>query len=248
MVDRVHAGTGTSKVSTQGIREARTAAATVVGTVKELQFGKKVIYAYVGAAAISAGSCMCAPAVVANHRNRMIAVTASVGAKQVTITIGATSAAADLYEDAMLIITSGQGSGYSYMVAGHKPWASSSTAAVIDLKDGLEVAAVTTSQTLLCQNKARGVVVSPNSASLTGAFVGVALISAAANSYVWLGHKGEWPVLMDAGTLVGGPVQVGGTATATGQVGPITISSGQTIVGVCMSTATDTGYGLVDFV
>jgi len=250
MVDRVHNYGGNSKISVMGIREAKTALNTSqkfakLGDVKPLGLGREVVFAQIGAAAVSAGVTVQGPAVVANHHNRAVAITASIGATEVFLVIGATSAAADLYADGMLLITCGTGSDYSYMIQGHPAWPASSTAAKVILKDGLELALNTTSITHLVQNPYKGVVVTGDCALLTGKLVGVTLSSAAASSFVYLGKKGEWPVLAIGGNLVGGPAYHT-TACTTGAVGP-NITSSDTYVGVFTQTAVAGSCAMVDF-
>lgn len=247
MVDRVHLSGGDKKVSVQGIREARTAATTEVGTIKDIGFGKKVIYAQLGAAAISAGLSVQAAAIVANHQNRPVAQTASIGAKEVFITLGATSASKNQYENAMLVITCGTGTDYSYQIQGHPAWPASSTAAKVILKDELELALNTTSITIIKYPISQGVVITPDCAVVSAPFVGVTLCSAAASSYVYLGYKGQWPCKLITGTIFGGAVAHGNSANTTGALGPHTLSALETVVGVCVATAQAGELGVVDF-
>ena len=247
MVDRVRLSGGPSKISVQGIREAKTAATTNLGTVKDIGLGKSVIYAQIGAAAISAGLSVQAAAIVANHQNRPIAQTASIGATEVFITLGATSAVQNAYEDATLVITCGTGTDYSYQIAGHPAWAASSTAAKVLLKDGLEIALNTTSVTIIKQVISKGVVITPDCATVSAPFVGVTLCSAAASSFVYLGYKGQWPCKVITGTVFGGAVAHGNSASTTGALGPHTLTALETVVGVCVATAGAGEVAVIDF-
>lgn len=250
MVDRVHNYGGNTKMQVMGIREAKTATGTSqeygkLGDVKPLGMGKEVVFAQIGAAAIAAGLLCQGPAVVANHQNRAVAITASIGATEVTLSLGATSAAQDLYADGVLIVTCGTGSDYSYMIQGHNAWAASNTAAVVILKDALELALTTASICSLVQNPYKGVVVTGDCALLTGKIVGVTLVSAAASSFVYLGKKGEWPCKAIAANLVGGPA-FHTTACTTGAVGP-NVAGSDELVGVFTQTAVAGSKALVDF-
>jgi hypothetical protein len=253
MVDYVHNYGGNSKISVMGIREVKTALNTsqkfgVLGNRKPLGQGREVMFAQLGAAAVGCGQMVQAPAIVANHQNRAVSVTASIGATEVFISLGATSASKDQYADGTLLITCGTGTARSYMIQGHPAWAASTSAAKVILKDGLELALDTTSITVLIANKAKGVVITPDCAATTTAAVqGVTLASAAASSFVYVGVQGEWPVKMIAGNVIGNEVCVGGTAITTGAVGPRTLTAGETTVGICRQTGSATGYGLVDF-
>jgi hypothetical protein len=247
MVDYVHLSGVDNKISTQGIREAKTAATTVVGTIKDIGFGKKVIYSQLGAAAISAGLSVQAAAIVANHQNRLIVKTASIGEKEVVIVIGATSAAQNQYEGAILVIVCGAGTDYSYQISGHPAWAASLSAAKVLLKDGLEIALNTTSVTMIKQVISKGVVITPDCAVVSAPFVGVTLCSAAASSYVYLGYKGQWPCKVITGTVFGGAIAHGNTANTTGALGPHTLTALETVVGVCVATAAAAELAVIDF-
>lgn len=244
MSDRVLTEGGPSKISVQGIREAKTAATTIVGSVKELAFGKEVIYAKIGGSAVSAGSVVQGIAAVANHNGRPVAVTASIGAKLVILSLGGTSAEANLYEDGLLLVTCGAGTGYSYMISGHPAWASSDSAAEVILKDGLELALTTASICILLKNKCLGVSIAI-SAVMTGPWVGVVLISAAASSYVYLGKRGEWPAKAEGTWIVGQTLTYG---SANGTVAPFgTASVTNVVLGVARSTPSTSGWGICDF-
>jgi hypothetical protein len=241
MTDRVLNEGGHSKISVQGIREAKTAATTIVGSVKPLAYGKEVVYAFV-TAAISAGSLVQGTAAVANHNARP-AMTASVGATEVTIVMGATSAAEDIYKDGILLVTCGTGTGYSYMIDSHPAFAASSSAK-ITLKDGLETTLDTTSITILLKNKYNGCTIAA-SAAMTGQWAGVTLCSAAASSYVYLGKKGEWPAKVEGTWIVGQMLTYG---SADGSVAPYgTATTTNIIVGVARSTPSTSGWGICDF-
>ena len=230
MTDFVHAFNGDTKISVQGIREIKTAATTNLGSVKPLGQGREVVYAKLSTAAHSsamvAGAVMIAPAALANHMQRAAAQTASIGARSVFLVIGATSAVKDQYAGGLLHISSGAGSGYSYMIDGHQAWAASATAAKVLLKDGLEVALTTASICNLIPNLYRDVVISTNCAAKTAIPVGVLLKSAALTNggYTYLGKKGVWPAAIEGTELTGmqlvlgsapGTLTVMNTATLT---------------------------------
>jgi len=252
MTDRVHNYGGNSKISVMGIREARTASGTsrkygILGDRKPLGLGKEVMLVQLGGVAVPCANMVQAAALVANHQNRAVSVTASIDATEVFISLGATSASQDQYADGTLLITCGTGTARSYMIQGHPAWAASTSAAKVILKDKLELALNTTSITVLISNKAKGVVITPDCAEATACVQGVTLTSAAASSFVYVGVRGEWPVKMIGGNLIGGQVCVGGSAVTTGAVGPAQLSAAETIVGIVRQTGSATGYGLVDF-
>lgn len=181
---------GVGKVIVQGMRINKTAAQTVLGTCRSLAAGREIVYAGIGAAAVSATEVLQSVAPIAEHQANAVVGTASVGATELTITLGAISAAADQYKDGFLCVVSGTGSGYSYMIEYHNAAAASGNINV-KLKDGLEAAVISTTVTSLVANKYAGVIaaVSTNPTSDT---VGVALCTGSINSFSWLGKKGPW--------------------------------------------------------
>lgn len=251
MVDYVLHEGGISKVSTQGMREIRTAAATVLGTVKELDGGKEIVYAKLstaaGSAAIGAGYIMIGPATIANHGRAAVAITASVGAKEIVLSLGATSASQDQYADGFLIVECGAGTGYCYKIQGHRAWAATNTAARVLLKDGLEIAATTATLCTLIHNPYRNITTKADSAATVAKPVGVMLFSAALTNggYVWLGKKGIFAARPEGAIVSGNAVSCG---SAAGTVGALAAAT-ERQVGICVNTGSVTGPGtiLVDF-
>lgn len=249
MTDFVLTENGPSKISTRGIREATTAASTIVGSVKELAFGKEVIYAKLStttetAGGYTVGKVCYSPILVANHGRAAVAITASIGAREVILSLGATSAAMNEYEDGTLVVECGTGTGYSYMIAGHAAWATTNTAAKVILKDGLEVALNTASLCTLMKNRCVGVKPN-NSAAVTGPAIGVLLISAASGSYVYLGKKGEWPAQVEGTWIVGNDLERG---SAAGSVAPwLTAATTKCLLGKARMSASTDGFGMCDF-
>jgi hypothetical protein len=247
MVDYVLADTGPSCVNVGGIREASSSEETVVGNVKQLNGGKEVIYAKIGGTftgTLTVGKTCYAPIQVANHGRNAVAVTASIGERIVIISLGATSAAENYYKNGTMLVECGAGTGYSYMIEGHPAFAASSTAAIVTLKDGIEVALTTASLVTLYANRAMNVV--PNSsAAITGPAIGVLLISAAVSDYVYLGKRGEWPAKIEGTWIAGDDLKPG---SADGTLAPwTTADTTSTIIGKARGTGSTTGFALCDF-
>jgi hypothetical protein len=234
---------GVGKAIVQGMRINKTAAQTVLGTIRNLAGGRQIVYAGIGAAAVSACTMLQAIAPVANHQACSVVGTASVGATQVTITLGATSASADQYKDGFLAVISGTGAGYSYMIEYHNAAAASGNINV-KLKDGLEAAVVSTTVTSLIANKYAGCLKNP--APATAKAVGVALCTGAASSFGWLGKKGPFMCLASGDAITNG-TQVG-LYSATGTVGQFASALETTqVVGVaCQSAAAGAARCMVD--
>jgi hypothetical protein len=249
MTDFVHNYGGDTKISVQGIREIKTAPTTNLGSVKPLVQGREVVYAKLSTAAHSAGlvpgMVMMAPVEPTTTQRMAVALTASIGAREVTVVAGALSASQDEFAGGFLHIESGTGVNYSYMVEGNAAFAASSTAAKILLKDGLEVALNTASIASLYHNIYRNVAVKPDSAAITSIPVGVLLVSCALTNggYVYLGKKGIWPARIEGTEVTGQPVRCGsanGTVNAVGTADTVFHP-----VGRCVITAA--ASGLVDF-
>jgi len=240
-MDRVLTEGGHPKISVQGIRESKSAATTIVGSVKPLAYDREVIYCKV-TTAVTIGQLCQGPAAVANHGRTAVSVTASVSDKSITVTLGATAAAKDLYKNGLLVVECGAGTGYSYMIAGH-PSAAASADLKLTLKDGVEVALTTASLCTLLKNKCNGVGPTTDCAAQTGPVVGVALCSASANYYTYLGKKGEWPVDTEGTWVVGCQLAAGSAAGTAMPAAAIT----DELVGACRATASASGFGICDF-
>lgn len=246
MVDYVRADSGPSNVNVGGIREASSSEETIVGSVKELNGGKEVIYAKIGptfTGALTVGKVCYAPVLVSGHGRQAVAVTASIGERTVILSL-TTSAAENDYKNGTMVVESGTGTGYSYMIEGHPAFAASSTAAIVTLKDGIEVALNTASLVTLYANRAMNVV--PNtSAAVTGPAIGVLLISAAVSNYVYLGKKGEWPARIEGAWVVGQDLVKG---SADGSLAPWTTAATTSIlIGKARGSGSTTGFALCDF-
>jgi hypothetical protein len=242
---------GVGKVIAQGMRLQVSAAVTTLGTIRQLAGGREIVYAKVGAAAISAAHVMAGPLPVANHCNCAPAATASVGAKRFTVTLGATAAAKDLYKDGFVVVQSGTGLGYSYMIDYHLSCAASGNL-VLNLKDELETTLLTTTDVALVKNKYNGVVAATAGATTP---VGVSLCTASANYFVWLGKRGPWPVHVGSSAITpGDKLTIGSAAGTVLPVPTTTVSSAvgsgvYPVVGVAVMSAsgnTDT-RAMVDF-
>jgi len=251
-IDRVNSYEGgVGKVIAQGMRNQLSAAVTTLGTIRQLAGGREIVYAKVGAAAISAAHVMNGVAPTANHCTIAVAATASVGAKRFTVTLGATAAAADAYKDGFVVIQSGTGVGYSYMIDYHLSCAASGNL-VLNLKDGLETTLLATTRASLVANKYNGVIAATAGATVP---VGVSLCTASAGYYVWLGKRGPWPVVVGSSALTPGDKVTLGSAAGTvlpvptTVVGSALLSGTYPVVGVAiMSAAGNTGTcAMVDF-
>jgi len=208
---------GVGKVVTQGMRINKTAAQTVLGTIRNLAVGRQIVYAKVGAAAISACTVCQSKAQTGGSSVVPCGATASIGAK--TVNLKNTAAwSADKYKDGFMCVHCGTGTGYSYMVDYHKSAAATDLSCNVTLKDGLEVALTTASICSLVENKYNGIIASVSDEP-TMSLVGVGLCTGSINTYVWLGKKGPFLVVTDTLAITAGkPVFVGCAAGTINQV------------------------------
>ena len=204
---------GVGKVITQGMRINKTAAQTVLGTIRNLAVGRQIVYAKVGAAAISAATLCQAKAGVASFGICPAGATASVGAKKVNLVVTA-AITADQFQDGFLVVQCGAGEGYSYMVDYHLSAAATDLSLNVALKDGLEVALTTLSICSLVENKCAAIIKVP-AAGVTGSLVGVGLCTGSVNSFVWLGKKGPFLCINNTSAITVGAVLCAGSAAGT---------------------------------
>ncbi len=208
---------------------------TSLGDTIVLADGRRFNYGLAGASNISRGKLQTAPAPKANHHN-MTTAAAAIGVTQVTVTLGATAAVADEYDEGFLVVSVTPGQGQSYKVK-FNPAAASSATCAVDLFDPINVALSTASKTNLVHNHMRKVV---ESTTQTTRACGVPLISLTAANYGWMQRTGVTPVLADGtialGSLIGVSGSVAGavivnsgtyaTALAITQVGQASVMAG----------------------
>ena len=244
MVDRVHHQGGAGKVSTQGMREWKTAAQTIIGDTKELSQGRMIIYCRVTAGQTAIGTIYGTKPNQANHSNVVVAVTASIGAKQVTICAGATAIVADDYQDGWLLVNDAVGEGYCYMIDRHASAASGSGVTVY-LKDGLEVALTTASQVTLCYSRGHVIPISTLSGTVTAAPAGVNLCvcTATQTTYQWMGMRGPWPARAGATPVVAEDCYI----SSAGVSELLTASTTFVRIGQFLTTAAATEHVMVNF-
>ena len=241
MVDRVHHQGGPGKVSVQGMKEAKTAATTILGDVKQLSQGREIVYCFVTAAITGAGIIYGTKPNQANHSNVVVRTTASINTNAVTICAGATAIVADDYKDGWLLVNDSTGEGHAYMIDRHAS-ASSGTGVTVYLKDKLEVALTTASEVTLVYNIGN-VQRAKNSAAVTACPRGVSLITAAASSYVWMGKSGPWPCVCEGTPRPGAEASLS-SAGVTCIASAVTTAS--VVVGFFMTTAAASEFTMVD--
>ena len=179
----------------------------VIGTRMVLPDGRVFRYAFTDGAA-PAGQGVQSSAAVANHDSDLaVAAAAAVGDKSVSVTLGGTAAAEDLYAE---------GEGHVYKIRQHDAIGSGGTG-TINLMDGdtiKEALVAGSSQIGLVASPYMNVIPTPGGAQ-TGRCVGYAPTEVADNAYFWVQTWGEAAVLADGTLVIFRPVRVSdGTAGA----------------------------------
>jgi hypothetical protein len=219
-----------------GAFSSRSTPSVPIGTVAFDRFGRKYRYVRAGAADLVVGNVIQSSAQNTAHQNLTPTATAA-GAFAVTAALGASAAAADLYKNGYLYITTTPGLGLSYVIEQHDAIASSGTGTFNLAKDTpIQVALTTSSRVSLLRNPYDGVIQSPVT-TLTGAVAGVAVYAITAAQYGWIGVNGEFPTLIAGTPGVGLAVVVPGTAA--GCVVVDGAAAATLVVGAMMETGVD---------
>ena len=187
-----------------------------LGTRMILPDGRVYRYAFTNGAA-PAGQGVQSSAALANHDSDLaVASAAAVGATGVSVTLGGTAAAKDLYANGYLFVNDVEGEGHVYKILGHDAIGSGGTG-TINLMDGdsiKEALVAGSSQVGLVLSPYKDVIPTPGGAQ-TGRCVGYAPTEVADDSYFWVQTWGEAAVLADGTLVIFRPVRVSdGTAGA----------------------------------
>jgi hypothetical protein len=193
----IHGDYGDEKVTSTTADTGNT-----IGTRMILPDGRVFRYSYSNGA-VGAGTGVQSSAAVANHDSDLaVASAASVGDKSVSVTLGGTAAAEDLYANGYLFGNDVEGEGHVYRIRQHDAIGSGGTG-TINLMDGdtiTEALVAGSSQVGLVANPYMHVIPSPGGAQ-TGRTIGFAPCEVADNTYFWAQTWGESALLAD-GTLV----------------------------------------------
>ena len=146
--------------------------------------------------------------------NLTVNAAVAAGGTEVSITPGATTAVAGVFDEGYMIVNDNDGEGQSYKIR-HNPAIASTTAFLLELFDPISVALTTSSQVCLVHNTYSNVI---EATSVTAQPAGVPLVTLTALYYGWLQTKGIVSVL--CGTT--GTLGALGMAAATGAVTDMT--------------------------
>ena len=185
------------------------------GTRMVLPDGRVFYYGQTDGAQTAGAICQSAVG-VANHDRDLATTTASAGDKSVTVTLGGTAAAEDLYAEGYLYVNDGTGEGHNYKIRQHDAIGSGGSGA-INLMDGDPIATGFAAATIvgLAKNPSKAFIVYPTTP--TGHAVGVAATDFDDDDYGWLQTWGPAAVLCDVAFVIGNHVRVSDGTAGSGE-------------------------------
>lgn len=207
--------TGPQPSAAYGTLQSSATALHALGTRMQTEDGRVFKYCQAGAVDLVAGNVIQAAAPITDHINCGLAA-AAVGALSLTVTPGATGAAAGLYAGGLAVVSTGPNLGQTFRISGH-PAVTASVAFALALQsdDPVGVAMTTASKLDLFQNLYQNVIQAPVT-TLTGVIVGVAPVIIPATYYGWIQTWGPGAVLIDGtpaiANLVSSPASAAGAA------------------------------------
>lgn len=224
--------TGDPQVAAQSLYTSSTTAQHNLGERLVTSDGRVFRYAQNAGVALVAGNAIQAPAQIANHINCGVPITA-IGAESVTVTPGATAGAANLYAGGYMVVSTGPGNGFAYLIDSHAA-ITASTAFTLKLADPIVVALTASSKVDLVSSPYKNVIQAPVT-TLTNIVVGVAPFAVPASEFFWLQRGGVAPALIDGTPAVGMIVSSPGAAAGALAINSSTLQA----VGVIMQTGVD---------
>ena len=206
---------GFEKITTSDQRQ-------VLGAEMAFPDGRKFRYVANGGTAIGEGLVVASEAPAGNHDEDLVITTSpSVGDTTISITLGGTAAAKDLYAEGYLFFNLASTTPHEmYKIKGHALIASSGTGEItIDEPDGFQTAITAGTDTAgLIKSPYKDIVVAP--AAVAGRFVGVTCADLEADYYGWVQVAGMATAKIDGtpavGTLVGASSNHAGQLLAIG--------------------------------
>jgi hypothetical protein len=165
------------------------------GSVRESWDGKRFRYGSAGASNLAHAKMNVAPVAVAAHTNQTVAAAAAIGARKVSLNLGATAIVVGDYADGQLNTNDATGEGYSYDVTDTTASAGS-VPVTVKLDEGLKEALVAaTSEATLVANPWYKAIVAPGAIAHRPIGVNCSDIPAASTGFFQT--RGDCPVLSD---------------------------------------------------
>ena len=215
-----------------------------LGAVGMTPDGRCFRWAFSGEA-IGAGQLVMQKGAVANHDMDLATATAgSVGDTSITVTLGATAATLNQYEDGALYTNDGTGEGHLYAIRSN-PAADASASLVLTLHEKIREA-TSTSDTLngLIENDYKDVEIY-DADDIDGPALGVAPTEIANDTYFWLQTSGRAAVLIQGTGVLGDAVEASQTTDGAVCLHDVSANTDQAPLGTCagiIAVTTDYGY------
>ena len=232
-------------IKTQMFRQTITSVSTeqkeALGTLRILDDGRKFRYCENGAVALVPGVCVMPPALAANHTDEACAAAVAVGAKSITITLGATAATADAYAGGYIQVqeaTAAGDIGHQYKIATH-PAADASTNLTVYLDEPVVRAIIVAGTTLsLVHSRFKNVVVTTGDSVVPAGITvcNVPASTATVRQYFWAQSGGDAIALCNAEVAAVGNMVA---PEANGTVGLATAFT-DTVIGIARAAGVDT--------
>ena len=215
-----------------------------LGAVGMTPDGRCFRWAFAGEA-IGAGQLVIEKGAVANHdMDLATAAAAAVGATTITVTLGATAATEDQYEDGAIYINDGAGEGHLYAIRSH-PAADASASLVVTLHETVREALTTgTSLSGIIENDYKDVEIY-DADDIDGPALGVAPAEVANDEYFWLQTSGRAAVLIQGTVVNGDAVEASQTTDGAVCLHDVSANTDQAPLGTCagiIAVTTDYGY------
>ena len=175
---------------------------------------------------------------VSNHTDQNTDVARAVGDVAVSATLGATSAAQDIYSEGIVHVNDQDGEGYAFRIAravangqAHDAVAGSGVLTVnLDAGEQVQVAlTASSSQLTFTRNRFHQILISPT--TLTGSLAGVSPGVTTADRYYWSQVGGEAAVLVDKVLFTGQMVQASNNTAGAVESAKTNVRTGATAPG-----------------
>jgi hypothetical protein len=144
--------------------------------------------------AVTAGKLLAQKAPTAAHDMDLATTAAAIGATSITVTLGATAATLNQYEDGVIYVNDVTGEGQLFAIASN-PVAAASASLVLTLHEKVVTALSATSQTGLIENPYKDATVHPT--TITGCASGFTNHDVPDNAYFWMCSRGNVAALID---------------------------------------------------
>lgn len=231
-------------IKTQMFRQTITSVSTeqkeALGTLRILDDGRKFRYCENGEVALVPGVCVMPPALEADHTDEACAAAVAVGAKSITITLGAEAVAADVYAGGFIQINDAAADadrGYQYKIATH-PAADLSTDLIVYLDEPVVRAIPDTAELSLVHSRFKNVVVTTGITVVPSGITvcNVPASTATVRQYFWAQSGGEGVAIGDGNTAAIG------TMICPGAAGVVRLAAdtNSTIIGIARAGTIDT--------